>query len=85
MTSTDPDELTVLQRLRFYLFEPWWRALWFIGAIVWGIGLNIAYIATGGEIEILGILSIVPIFAFVIEGQSRARKIRQAKVNKTRL
>jgi hypothetical protein len=76
---TDPDEMTLLQRLRFYLFEPWWRAAWFLGAIVWGVVLNVLYISGGAQIELLGILSVVPLFAFIIESQGRARKIRQEK------
>jgi len=81
----DPDTLTTGQRLRFYLLQPWWRALWFFGSIVWGVVFNVLYIVGGGAEETFGIVSLVPIFAFVIEGQSRARKIRQEKLNRERL
>jgi hypothetical protein len=84
-TPIDPDTLSVGQRLAFYLFTPWWRGVWFIGAIVWGVVFNVLYITGGGTDETFGIVSLVPIFAFVIEGQQRARKIRQAKLNKERL
>lgn len=79
VTPSDPDKMNVLQRLRFYLLEPWWRAVWFIGAIVWGVVLNVVYISGGAQIELLGILSVVPLFAFIIEQQGRARRIRQEK------
>jgi len=82
---TDPDTLTIGQRLKFYLFTPWWRGAWFIGAIVWGVVFNVLYITGGGENETFGIVSLVPIFAFVIDGQSRARKIRQEKASKARM
>ena len=87
MTATppDPDEMTLLQRLRFYLFEPGWRALWFFGAIAWGVVFNVLYIAGGGENETLGIVSVVPLFAFIFEQQNRARKIRHAKARKARM
>jgi hypothetical protein len=81
----DPDEMTLLRRLRFYLLEPWWRALWFFGAIVWGVVFNVLYITGGGENETLGIISVVPLFAFIFEQQNRARQIRQAKARKARM
>ena len=79
MLPTDPDEMTLLGRLRFYLFEPWWRGVWFVGAIVWGVVFNVLYITGGGADELLGILSVVPLFGFIIEQQGRARKLRQEK------
>lgn len=87
MTTTppDPDSMTLLRRLRFYLLEPWWRALWFVGAIVWGVVFNVLYITGGGDNETLGIVSVVPLFAFIFEQQSRARKIRQEKARASQM
>jgi len=83
--STDPDSMTFLQQTRFYLFEPWWRGVWFVGAIVWGVVLNVIFVRTGGTEELLGIFSLVPIFAFIIEQQNRSRKLRQEKLQRERM
>ena len=81
----NPDAMNFWQQTRFYLFEPWWRGVWFIGAIVWGVVLNVLYISGGGQEELLGVFSVVPIFAFIIEQQNRVRKIRQEKLNRERM
>jgi len=84
-TAPDPDAMSLWRRLRFYLLEPWWRALWFLGAVVWGVVFNVLYITGGGVNETLGIVSVVPLFAFIFEQQSRARKIRQEKARASQL
>jgi len=81
----NPDAMNFWQQTRFYLFEPWWRGVWFVGAIVWGVVLNVLYISGGGQEELLGVFSVVPIFAFIIEQQNRVRKIRQEKLNRERM
>ena len=81
----DPNAMNFWQQTRFYLFEPWWRGVWFIGAIVWGVVLNVIFISTGGSEELLGIFSVVPLFAFIIEQQNRSRKLRQEKLQRERM
>ena len=87
MTTTlpDPDSMTLLRRLRFYLLEPWWRALWFVGAIVWGVVFNVLFVVVEPREELFGIVSVIPIFAFIIEQQSRARKVRMDKARLERM
>ena len=81
----DPESMPFGQRIRYYFATPWWRAAWFIGSIVWAIVFNYLYISGGGEDETLGVISIIPIFAFVFDQQSRARKLRQAKAEAARI
>jgi len=77
VTPTEPEGY--LASLRFYLFTPWWRGAWFIGAIVWGVVLNVLFVTSEPREELFGVLSVIPIFAFIIEQQGRARKLRQDK------
>ena len=80
MTNPAPTEPEgYFASLRFYLFEPWWRGVWFIGAIIWGIVFNVLFVVVEPREELFGILSVIPIFAFIIEQQGRARKLRQEK------
>ena len=74
-----PEGLNHWQSLRYYLFQPWWRGVWFVGAIVWGVVFNWLFIVVEPREELFGVISIVPIFAFIIEQQGRARKLRQEK------
>ncbi|MGV8886204.1 MAG: hypothetical protein ACOH1T_11535 [Microbacteriaceae bacterium] len=87
MTSPRPEVPAVTvqpkgywQSLRFHLLTPWWRGLFFFGAIAWGIGLNVAYFFVEPRQEFLGVVSLIPMFAFIILQQSRARaSLREAQ------
>jgi len=87
MTSPTPDAPAAVeepkgywQSLRFHLLTPWWRALFFFGAIVWGIALNVAYFFVEPRQELLGVFSLIPMFAFIIMQQARARtRLRAAQ------
>ena len=83
--ATEPQNMNHLQSLRFYLFTPWWRGAWFIGAIVWGVVFNVLFVVVEPREELFGIVSVIPIFAFIIEQQSRARKVRMDKARLERM
>lgn len=71
--------MTYGQRLRFHLLTPWWRGAFFFGAIAWGIAFNVAYFFVEPRVEFLGVVSLVPLFAFIILQQARARTQLRAK------
>lgn len=86
MTSPTPDAPAVAepkgywQSLRFHLLTPWWRGAFFFGAIAWGIALNVAYLVIEPRDEFLGVVSLLPMFAFIITQQARARtRLRAAQ------
>ena len=86
MTSPTPDAPVVdepkgyWQSLRFHLLTPWWRGAFFFGAIAWGIVLNVAYLVIEPRDEFLGVVSLLPMFAFIITQQARARtRLRAAQ------
>ncbi len=54
------------ERLKF-LFLPWWRVALLVASTLWLIGLNVAYIGGGAKSEWLGLLSVIPIWAFTID------------------
>ena len=54
------------------ILRPWWRAAWFIGAVVWAIIFNALYITGGGVDEALGMISVLPIVAFAVDAVIRS-------------
>ncbi|MBH0130298.1 hypothetical protein [Salinibacterium sp. NK8237] len=64
------------EKLRRFL-SPWWAVAWFVAAIVWLVGLNILYIEGGATNDLLGFISIVPIWSltiYVVVQNARRRK-----------
>jgi hypothetical protein len=62
--STPPS--AVKNRIR-QLTTPWWRLLWLIGGVVWAVALNVIYVTTGASQEWLGIASVIPIAALLVD------------------
>lgn len=62
-----------------YLFSPWWRVAWLIIGVVWLIAFNAAFIMGGARNEWLGIISIVPVVALLIDVIVRERRWRERK------
>jgi hypothetical protein len=58
------------------LFTPWWRVVWLVGGIVWLLGFNVVYIATGARNEWFGIISVVPVMALLVDVIVRDRRSR---------
>lgn len=64
------------EKLRRFL-SPWWAVAWFVAAVVWLIGLNILHIEGGATNNLLGFISIVPIWShttYVVVLSARRRK-----------
>ena len=59
-----------------YLFSPWWRVAWFVGGILWAVGFNVAYISAGATNEWLGVVSVVPLMALLVDFFVRERRWR---------
>jgi len=54
------------------ILRPWWRAAWFIGAVVWAIIFTALDVAGGGVDESLGMISVLPIVAFAVDAVIRS-------------
>ena len=65
--------MTGLTRSR-YLFSPWWRIVWLIGGIAWLIVLNALFIGTGARNQWLGVASVIPVLALLIDVIVRDRR-----------
>jgi len=59
-----------------HLFSPWWRVAWLVGGILWAIGFNLAYISSGAANEWLGVVSVVPLMALLVDVVVRDRRWR---------
>jgi hypothetical protein len=87
MTSSPPDAPAAVEEptgywrsLRFHLLTPWWRGAFFFGAIAWGIALNVIYLMVEPRQEALGVVSLLPMFAFIITQQARSKaRLRAAQ------
>jgi len=71
------------------LTTPWWRMVWLIGGVIWAVVFNVLYVTGGGSQEWLGIASVIPIAALLVdvlrvERMERAaeQKKRQAKLKR---
>jgi hypothetical protein len=51
----------------YFFLTPWWRLLWFLGAVAWCIALNAVFIGGGGSNQWLGLASVAPIIAFLVD------------------
>ncbi len=67
--------MTNTSRAKF-LFSPWWRVAWLIGGIVWAISFNVAYISAGAVNEWLGVVSVIPLLALLVDVIVRDRRWR---------
>ncbi|CAN5153110.1 hypothetical protein [Frigoribacterium sp. UYMn621] len=65
------------ERARFLFATPWWRALWLIGALVWGVGSTIVTFTDPNHNPILGPLSVIPIFALAWDVSIRSARIEK--------
>lgn len=54
-------------RFVYFFLTTWWRLAWFLGAVAWCIALNVVFIVGGGSNQWLGIASVIPIIAFVVD------------------
>lgn len=71
------------------LTTPWWRLVWLIGGIIWAVIFNVLYVTGDGTQEWLGIASVVPIAALLLDllriermERAAAQKKRQAALKK---
>lgn len=53
-------------RFVYFFLTPWWRLAWFLGAVAWCVALNVVFIV-GGSNQWIGIASVIPLFAFVVD------------------
>ncbi|WP_341954102.1 hypothetical protein [Salinibacterium sp. TMP30] len=66
--STTPPEQPSAARTRIrQLTTPWWRMVWLVGGLVWAVVFNVIYVSTGATQEWLGIASVVPIAALLVD------------------
>lgn len=68
-----------LQRPAISLFRPWWRATLFIAAVVWCAVLNIVFIGSHSTNDWIGLVSLVPLFAFALEGAVRSVRVSRRR------
>ena len=76
---------TLPERLRYLFFTPWWRGVWLVGAVVWGVWLNAIVITQPDHNQTLGALSILPVFALAADVSVRSRRIEKRAVALTLL
>lgn len=69
------------------LTTPWWRLVWLIGGVIWAVVFNILYVTGDGTQEWLGIASVIPIAALLVDllrverlERAAEQKKRQAKL-----
>lgn len=62
---------------RFLFATPWWRLVWFIGAVVWCIAFNVLYISASDPGSLFGPISVIPIFAFLADAALRTHRAKQ--------
>ncbi|TQL48732.1 hypothetical protein FB562_1831 [Homoserinimonas aerilata] len=75
----DASTWTVARRMKYLLWEPWWRGAWIIAAIVFCIAVNVAWLAQPGLLENFGFVSVIPLFAFLVDVTVRERRIARMK------
>lgn len=66
-----------VNRFVYFFLTPWWRLVWFLGAVAWCFAFNMILIAGGSSNQWLGIASVVPIIAFVVDQFRRNHNFRK--------
>jgi len=56
-----------VNRFVYFFLTPWWRLAWFLLAIAWCIALNTVFILGGASNQWVGVASVIPLFAFVVD------------------
>jgi hypothetical protein len=64
------------------LTTPWWRMVWLIGGVIWAVVFNVLYVTGNGSQEWLGIASVVPIAALLVDVLRVERMERAAEQKK---
>ena len=65
--ATPPERPSVVKTRLRQLTTPWWRMVWLIGGLVWAVVFNVIYVTGDGTQEWLGIASVVPIAALLVD------------------
>ena len=65
--ATPANRPSVVKTRIHQLTTPWWRMAWLIGGLVWAVVFNVIYVTTGATQEWLGIASVVPIAALLVD------------------
>lgn len=68
---------TVRERFRYLFITPWWRGVWLVGAVVWGVALNVIVITQPEHNQTLGALSIIPMVALGADVFARSARIEK--------
>ena len=68
---------TMPERFRYLFFTPWWRGVWLVGAVIWGVWLNAIVITQPDHSQTLGALSILPVFALAADVIVRSGRIEK--------
>jgi hypothetical protein len=65
--ATPPEQPSAARTRIRQLTTPWWRMVWLIGGLVWAVVFNVIYVTTGATQEWLGVASVVPIAALLVD------------------
>lgn len=76
---------TMPERFRYLFFTPWWRGVWAVAVVVWGVWLNVIVITQPDHNQTLGALSVIPVFAFGADVMRRSHRIEQHAIDAARL
>lgn len=76
---------TMPERFRYLFITPWWRGVWVVAAVVWGVWLNVIVITQPDHDQTLGALSVIPVFALAADVIRRSHQIEEHAVAAARL
>jgi len=79
VTRSKTTPTSTLSRFAYFFATPWWRAVWFGGALIWCLVFQNFYNEAGLDHSILAVIGLVPIFAFVVDVFVRDSRLRRQK------
>jgi hypothetical protein len=65
--TPQPEQPSAVKTRIRQLTTPWWRMVWFIGGLAWAVVFNVIYVTAGATQEWLGIASVIPIAALLVD------------------
>ncbi|QYH35569.1 hypothetical protein [Salinibacterium sp. M195] len=87
--NAPPAKTSVVKNRIRQLTTPWWRLVWLIGGVVWAVVFNVLYVTGDGTQEWLGVVSVIPIAALLLDllriermDRAAAQKKRQDALKK---
>ncbi|EAR24872.1 hypothetical protein A20C1_06311 [marine actinobacterium PHSC20C1] len=79
--SAPPAKTSLIKTRIRQLTTPWWRLVWLIGGVIWAVVFNVLYVTGDGTQEWLGIASVIPIAALLVD-LLRVERLERAAAQK---